>query len=385
MNTRFALIALLFLAACSLPTPTPAQPTLPIPESVSAEEYAVYRDVLIDNEEMWNIPAGAENVVVFDHTFLRADPDSVRSILRRRSVASEELIANFLEANKAAYPLEAQFELGVPVVLVSQEDAKNAVRGLKYGEQCSHTLRAMYPFPRYFGWFTVSRVGFDARTKTALVYFESSLCGGEGDFLVLENESGVWKIKAFEPGLQSDLRLDSPMEVSDEEYAVYNAVLIAAKELSLGSTYQYITVYDQTGLSEALVQPGDDLYAATLKNMPAVTKELADNLLTANKKSAYLAPRLAFEVPVVFVSWEEYRFLSRERGEQTCQETVQKRFPTPKFQGWFRLSRVGFNRAMDRALVYVESYVCNGGAYLMLLDKDGDTWRMTANTIVWLT
>jgi hypothetical protein len=212
MSARMALVGvvLLLVTACS-------QPPTPIPEFVADEEYAVYRDLLLENEEMWNIPTGTETVVFFDRTFVRHDADGVRAILDGKAGVSEELVANYLEANNRSYPLEARFELGKPVLLVSQEAITNLIRGLEYAEQCYAALWAIYPPPEYGGWFYVSRVGFDSRIKTALLYIEKSLCGGAGNFLVLERESGVWKIKDWAIGLQSDMRLDSPVQVGEEE------------------------------------------------------------------------------------------------------------------------------------------------------------------------
>ena len=381
MNTRSTLtmIVLLLLAACG-------QLPAPIPEFVADEEYRVYRDLLLENEEMWNIPAGTETVVLFDHTFVRHDADDVRAILNGKAGVSEELIANYLQANSRSYPLEAKLGMGKPVVLVSQEAIENLIRGLEYAEQCYAAVWAVYPTPEYGGWYYLSRVGFDRRMKTALLYIEKSLCGGAGNFLVLENTSGVWKIKDWAIGLQSDpLRLDSPVEVSDEEYTVYNALLNASKEFSLGSGYRYITVYDRTGLSEKLTAEGKDLYPTIRREMPAVTAELVANLVAANAEPHGLAPRFAFEVPVVLVSWREYETLSRELEEQECFAAIRERFPHPEFQGWFRLSRVGFSRSMDQALVYIESYVCNGAGFVVLMEKRESIWSMTAYALVWLS
>jgi len=196
MNVRMVLagMVLLLVATCS-------QPPTPIPEFVTDEEYRVYRDLLLENEEMWNIPAGTETVVFFDHTFVRHDADEVRAILKGKAEVSEELVSSYLEANSRSYPLEAKFELGKPVLLVSQEAVNNLVRGLEYAEQCYAAVWAVYPPPEYGGWYYLSRVGFDARLNTALLYIEKSLCGGAGNFLVLENISGVWKIKDWAIGL----------------------------------------------------------------------------------------------------------------------------------------------------------------------------------------
>jgi hypothetical protein len=119
--------------------------------------------------------------------------------------------------------------------------------------------------------------------------------------------------------------------------------------------------------------------------MPAVTEELVDNLIAANAESYDLAPRYVFEVPVLQVSWEEYGALSRELEEQECFETVREWFPHPEFQGWFRLSRVGSNQSMDQALVYFESYVCNGAGFIALMEKRDGIWSMTAHALGWLS
>jgi len=398
MNVRMILActALLLVATCSQPptagqqstaikSPTAIQPPTAIPEFVGDEEYAVYRDLLLQNEEMWNIPAGTQNVVFFDRTFVRHNADDVRAILHGEVGVSEELIASYLAANKRSYPLEPRFDLGVPVMLVSQEAVADLIKGLDYAEQCYGAVQAIYPMPEYGGWFYISRVGFDARGKTALMYIEKSLCGGAGNFLVLENNSGAWKIVGWEIGLQSDMGLDSPADVSDEEYAVYDAVLSASREFSLGSGYQHVTVYDQTGLSERFTQEADDLVSALRQEMPGITEELVTNLIAANTEPYDLAPRFAFEVPVVLVSWQEYQALSSELEEQECFEVVRERFPHPEFQGWFRLSRVGFSRSTNQALVYFESYVCNGAGFIALMEKRNGIWSMAAHTLVWLS
>lgn len=372
MNARFTLafIILLSLAAC-WPQPTP------IPEFVDNEEYLVYRDLLLANE-IWNIPPGTEKVVFFDHTFVRSDPDTIKAIFKGKVGVSEDLLSNFLEANSRSYPLETKFELGKPVTLVPEQQIQDLTRGLRYAVQCYQTVRAVYPAPEYNGWYYLSRVGFDASMETALVYIEQTLCGGSGDFLVLEKQSGVWKIIDWEMGIRSDMGLDSPVAISDEEYAVYNAVLNASKEFGLGTGYRTITVYDQTGLPEELTREGEDPSLAIREEIPAVTEELVNNLIAANSEPYDVAPALTFEVPVALVSWREYEALWTELGEQECLAAARERFPYPEFQGWFRLSRVGFNQSMDQALVYVESHLCSNAGFVVLLEKQEDLWGMTA-------
>lgn len=359
----------LILTSCSL------KPT-PIPDIITAEEYQVYHDLLLENPDMWNIPSGTEIMVFFDQTYVRHDPETVRSILGYKSNLTEKLIDNFLEVNQRTQSLKDQFALGIPAIFVENNTVQNLVRGLEFAEQCEFSIQAVYPKPRYGGFYYISRVGFDQQMKTALIYIEHSICGGSGNFLVMEKEAGIWKVSDFAMGLQSDLGLYLDDRLSDEEQTIYNAVLSAIDEFVLGDGYEYLTVFDQTGISDQLSQEKENLFALISMKLPDVTQEMLTNLTMLNTEPYSFTPRFSLDVPVVLVSWQEYWNLSQEMGEDACLSTLQERFPESTFQGWLRLSRVGFNQDGDKALVYLDSYQCKSNDFLFYLEKQHNIWTL---------
>lgn len=372
----FTMIRLLlwFFVLVSLTSCAP-QPTS-VPEYVTAEEYQVYHDLLMENPDMWNIPPGTEIIVFLDQTYVRHDPETVRSILGNKGNLAEKLINNFLEANQKAHPLEDQFALGIPAVFVANDALQDLVRGLEFAEQCEFSLQAVYPRPLYGGFYFLSRVGFDEQMKTALLYIEHSICGGSGNFLVLEKEAGIWKVKDFAIGLQSDMGLFLDDRLSAEEHAVHNAVLSSIDEFVLGGGYKYLTVFDQTGISDQMAQDGENSFPLISSRLPGVTEEMLNNLTMMNAESYDIAPQFSTKVPVVLVSWQEYWQLSQEKDEDACLATLQERFPEPVYQGWLRLSRVGFNQDGDKALAYLDSYQCKSKDFLIFLEKQQGRWTL---------
>ena len=363
------LTLLVILVSCA-PQPTP------IPEYITPEEYQVYRDLLLENPEMWNIPPGTEIMVFFDQTNLRHDPKMVQSILENKTSLPENLMDHFLKANQKAYPLDDQFALGIPAIFVSNDAVQKLVRGLAFAEQCEHSLQAVYPRPLYGGFYYLSRVGFDEKMKTALLYIEHSICGGSGNFLILEKDAGIWKVKDFAIGLQSDLGLYMDDRLSVEEHAVHNAVLSSSDEFVLGGGYKYLTVFDQSGISDQMVLEGENLYPLISSKLPGVTKEMMKNLTAINAESYDIAPRFSLNVPVVLVSWQEYWKLSQEKDEDACLAILLERFPEPTFQGWLRLSRVGFNQEANKALVFLDAFKCKSENFLLYMEKLDNKWML---------
>jgi len=102
------------------------------------------------------------------------------------------------------------------------------MRGLRFAEQCQYSIEAIYPRPEYGGFYYLSRVGFDASKKTALLYIEKSICGGNGVLLILKKEGEAWIITDFGGALNSDLGLYLADALSEEEHAVHNALLFSS-------------------------------------------------------------------------------------------------------------------------------------------------------------
>lgn len=365
----FGLAVIIFLTSCS------SEPT-PIPDFITTEEYQVYHDLLMKNPDMWNVPPGAQRMIIFDQTYVRPESKVVYSLIQNKGGVTEQLISNFLEANQKTYFFEDQFNLGIPVTFISDASTQNLVRGLQFAEQCQHSIEAIYPRSDYGGFYYLSRVGFDEREKTALLYIEQSICGGNGGFLIFKKEANTWIITDFVGAFYSDLGLFLLDELSEEEHAIHNAILNASDQFLSGINDQYLIIFDQTGISDQLLLDGKKLLPAINKGLPDVSVEMMDNLLNQNMEQLYLAPRFSTDLPVVLVSWQEYWQLSQMQEEDTCLATLQERFPKPAFQGWIRLSRVGFNREKNKALVYIDSFKCKSGDSLLYFEKQEGNWTL---------
>jgi hypothetical protein len=62
-----------------------------------------------------------------------------------------------------------------------------------------------------------------------------------------------------------------------------------------------------------------------------------------------------------------------------------KRYPDSG--GFISVSRPGFNKEMDQALIFIEHRcgdLCGTGHYI-LLEKSGDTWKVIQQNLVWIS
>jgi hypothetical protein len=87
---------------------------------------------------------------------------------------------------------------------------------------------------------------------------------------------------------------------------------------------------------------------------------------------------------------QEYILLSQpELAEISSQgnwhEVLQERYPGSN--GYLIFSRVGFNRTLDQAVVYVGEVAgpLMGAGYYYLLEKETGKWTIKAETMVWIS
>jgi hypothetical protein len=91
--------------------------------------------------------------------------------------------------------------------------------------------------------------------------------------------------------------------------------------------------------------------------------------------------RLTFRLPCVWISDQEIERIFRN-GEW---EGFYRRYPNSR--GLVYLSRVGFNKKMTQALLYFVQQYTNaaGEGYLVLLNKQNNEWKRTAQITVWIS
>jgi hypothetical protein len=104
--------------------------------------------------------------------------------------------------------------------------------------------------------------------------------------------------------------------------------------------------------------------------------EPVEDFARKNRVVYSLSNRFKVDVPVVLLKkekWSELAALDPEPGGHRGWRRFRKEYPYSL--GILRLSRVGFDRQRQQALVYVSNYVYGGGAsYYALLTMKGGSW-----------
>lgn len=166
-----------------------------------------------------------------------------------------------------------------------------------------------------------------------------------------------------------------------EEYAVYDALI---EQKYLRDKNELIVIYDRTS---AYKLGFDESFDKTIQFVRSripdnLEQELIDDFINKNLQSHTLKDNFNLKVPHVLDSKEEKNNVS-EKGNSWGH--FYRKYPNA--HGVVSLSRVGFNRTLDRALV------CDGngrgplngdGSYILLIKKAG-VWTIEHEVGVWIS
>ncbi len=157
-------------------------------------------------------------------------------------------------------------------------------------------------------------------------------------------------------------------DVSPDEYAVYNAVI---GDMFAGPM-KLLIIYDHTVTYPFRDVGGSD--AAANAFFPAIAQQTADDFAVKNKQASLL--KRSFNLNVDYILWnsEDPKRAALEKGDG-------------EVHGLVSLSRVGFNRDHNQAVVYM-SYVCGGlcgHGFVLLLSKSGDQWQVVNKRRLWIS
>lgn len=185
----FGLLAPMPAAALS-PSPNPPQMIESSSVESLAEEYSVYTAIL----NQYLSPTSNVKVLVL-RDFAQTETESKRQLTDRIRFVSKNLPAlekktasNFKKQNRKPFPLQEQFALSVPVKLISDEEFRQLV------PSAADWSGFYAAYPGAPGLLTFSRVGFNRDLTQAVVYLSqvAGPLGGEGVFVLLQKENGVW-------------------------------------------------------------------------------------------------------------------------------------------------------------------------------------------------
>ncbi len=134
-------------------------------------------------------------IVIEDHTSLKGSLADTDTIFEKLPAIEQETLNNFQAKYLQQQPLADLFDLDVDVVLLSEKARKEIFEDIEDPDKGWEEFYRTYPGSQ--GIMALSRVGFNSEMNQALVYVWnlSASLGGEGWYVLLVKEDGVWKIQ----------------------------------------------------------------------------------------------------------------------------------------------------------------------------------------------
>ncbi len=169
--------------------------------------------------------------------------------------------------------------------------------------------------------------------------------------------------------------------MSDEEYAVYSAV-IQEKFLKNRDVRMIVLQDTTTGMMPGDIPPVQEDFLRAQK--PDLADDLLADLNTKMVQPCVFEQRFTVQIPV--------RLISQAEQEQIFQQHLDKAWTGfyaqfPGAQGILEFSRVGFSKDGNVAVVYAGNQQGGlaGGGYNYVLEKHNHRWVIVAETMTWIS
>jgi hypothetical protein len=173
------------------------------------------------------------------------------------------------------------------------------------------------------------------------------------------------------------LRVQEALDI--EDYAVY-ATLINQRYIY--DKNKLAVIRDKTWAGRFDLERADEVNVARyIKEQLSPLEDTFDDFQGKNKRSYKLERKFDLKVPHVLISEKQSHEIFKQgvRGWTTFYEKYRDS------SGEIQVSRVGFNRRRNQALVYVARMcggLCGSGVY-SLLEKTGGAWTIIKQTRIW--
>ena len=171
------------------------------------------------------------------------------------------------------------------------------------------------------------------------------------------------------------------LESDDEmaEYAVYNALL---KARFVHDRVGLLVIRRNTSLDPARssIERSDYLQ----QNLPGLSDEIVEDFENKNQTLHELKPQFDLGVEYTLVSDQEIEELFGQQDKDGWQAFYEK---YPDAPGEITLSRVGFNEARNKALVYIgnqQGWLAGAGYFVLLTMQDGQ-WIIESELMAWIS
>lgn len=175
----------------------------------------------------------------------------------------------------------------------------------------------------------------------------------------------------------ADVSVPAPPLVGREEsdtQAVYETVL---REMFGGGSPDWLLVLDPEA-------GGLTLSGRERAEVACAGEEALDDFVSKNGVTRALPPLTHLAAAQVRLDYEDYQRMFKDPNADGWQ-TFKRLYPNSS--GYLSLSAVGFNRAGDRALLYLTQncgWLCAQGTYV-LLSKGPSGWAVVQKRVIWVS
>ena len=171
------------------------------------------------------------------------------------------------------------------------------------------------------------------------------------------------------------------VDASAEEYAVYSAAIanwLGDQQDPAKGPFVIPSVTATDAMTSDKVNQDNRYFVALF---PTLKEEVAEDYRTRNKEPLHLKAVLQLKQKYLLVDSNEIKKIFKRGGWGE----FYKRYPDSG--GFISVSRPGFNKEMNQALIFIEhgcGDLCGTGHYV-LLEKSGDTWKVIQQNLVWIS
>jgi len=165
----------------------------------------------------------------------------------------------------------------------------------------------------------------------------------------------------------------SQEEIEKEEQAVYS--------FFVGDGRAPVLILENTATDISQTDPQQTIDYIK-DGLPSLSKETLDHFMERNKESGPLSPDMDLGVEYILLTPEE---LSEVTRQPNWHEVMAERYNGSA--GYTAFSRVGFNRSLDQAVVYVGQMAgpLMGAGFYYLLEKEFGQWKLKEEIMVWIS
>jgi hypothetical protein len=169
------------------------------------------------------------------------------------------------------------------------------------------------------------------------------------------------------------------------EYEIYSMLVDLRSIVGTGyprGNAKLVVIQGRTSTRD-LDRLGKRAFEELSKRLPGLSRETFDEFVARNKQHYPLRNRFHVKVKCAFISEKELDSIFDEGGGWWPE--FYRRYP--ESQGILTLSRVGFNRAKDQALVCVGDDWGNlaGAGYCVLVVRKKAAWRVRGTVGLWVS